>query len=492
LRFAWASSAFSICLLFLPGCATVSWPFSSKATAKAEPVQAKSSAAAPKSSGSAPATDALQEVMTELQQAGAMDPAARDELLADLKQTDPSRWPLVIQEYRAAAAYRQRIEARSAKNKQEYEALELAGARRAQRDETDKVNSCSTSTAADDLNKHHAERDEYGAAPPKMPAVTLSGGHLALAPEPPLLGGADIGVSKDRSRCDTAGEAIAIATEPPPLAVRLASSHDENVQRPPLLPKDDRGAGKAEPGKSVGKDAAPLAQADWHSHLAAAIRSMESTSAPGSKSENDIALQARLRMLYLLAGRRDDAMRPLPAAPRATQEYWSSQIYGLSTWMDSERTPDPARRAAETKRILGEALNQLGETAPLAVRNLTFCTEVHYFGSFDAVKAAEFAAGQKVLVYAEVENFRTEPSPKGFHTAVKFNWQIFDARGNRVGDYVSATSEEHSLTPKHEFFLTKWFYLPTPMSSGHYTLQFTVEDVLGHKVGQSSLELTIK
>ncbi len=97
-----------------------------------------------------------------------------------------------------------------------------------------------------------------------------------------------------------------------------------------------------------------------------------------------------------------------------------------------------------------------------------------------------------MLLYAEVENFRTEPSPKGFHTAVKFNWQIFDARGNRVGDYVSSTSEDHSLTPKHEFFLTKWFYLPTPMQSGRYTLQFTVEDVLGHKVGQSSIEMTIK
>ena len=103
-----------------------------------------------------------------------------------------------------------------------------------------------------------------------------------------------------------------------------------------------------------------------------------------------------------------------------------------------------------------------------------------------------FRPGQKVLVYAEVENFRSEESPKGFHTAVKFNWQIFDARGNRMGDYVSATSDETSLAPKHEFFLTKWFYLPLSIASGRYTLQFTVEDVLGHKVGQASTELTIK
>ena len=108
------------------------------------------------------------------------------------------------------------------------------------------------------------------------------------------------------------------------------------------------------------------------------------------------------------------------------------------------------------------------------------------------MKSAEFTPGQKVLLYAEVENFRTEPSPKGFHTAVKFNWQILDSRGNRVGDYASATSEDHSLTPKHEFFLTKWFYLPDAIAAGRYTLQFTVEDVLGHKVGQSSIEMTVR
>jgi hypothetical protein len=160
--------------------------------------------------------------------------------------------------------------------------------------------------------------------------------------------------------------------------------------------------------------------------------------------------------------------------------------------MDSERTPDPARRAAETKRILGDAMKQLGDTAPLTVRNVTFCTAVQYYGSYDAVKPAEFAPGQKVLIYAQVENFHTEQSPKGFHTAVKFNWQILDSRGNRVGDYVATTSEDHSLTPKHEFFLTKLFYLPDTISSGHYTLQFTVEDTLGHKVGQASTELTIR
>jgi hypothetical protein len=315
---------------------------------------------------------------------------------------------------------------------------------------------------------------------PNVPGVAIADNRLALAPESSMSGG--------HSRSDKPGEAIAIPIEPPSLSVRLASSRDEQTATTKSATTST--ALTASHGK--GEKDVPLTQAECQSHLAAAIRSMESASASGSSGENDIALQARLRMLYLLAGRRDDAMRPLPSAPRATQDYWTSQIYGLSTWMDSERTPDPARRAAETKRILSDALKQLGDSAPLTVRNLTFCTAVKYYGSFDAVKSAEFTPGQKVLIYAEVENFHTEQSPKGFHTAVKFNWQILDSHGNRVGDYASATSEDHSLTPKHEFFLTKLFFLPDSIASGRYTLQFTVEDVLGHKVGQSSTELTIK
>jgi hypothetical protein len=468
---------------------------------------AKSSAAAPKSSGTAANADALKEVMAELQEAGAIDPAAREELIADLKQTDPSRWPLVLQEFRAAAAYRRRIEAR-AKEKQDAESPEVASFHHAAREDFAPANPIASlphpgpgQDGEVDL-AHHANRDDFMTPLPNVPGVAIADNHLALAPEPsrgkgdsPIFAATTLrAVPEIGTVPDKPGEATAIPIEPPPLSVRLASSRDEKA-----APSGGTSASAASnaltPGPSPnlkGEKDVPLTQTEWQSHLAAAIRSMESASTTGSNGENDIALQARLRMLYLLAGRRDDAMRPLPSAPRATQDYWTSQIYGLSTWMDSERTPDPARRAAETKRILSEALKQLGDTAPLTVRNLTFCTAVKYYGSFDAVKSAEFAPGQKVLLYAEVENFHTEPSPKGFHTVVKFSWQILDSHGNRVGDYASATSEDHSLTPKHEFFLTKLFFLPDSMASGRYTLQFTVEDELGHKVGQSSTELTIR
>ncbi len=464
-------------LLSAAGCASVPWPFHSstaaKETADAKSSAAKSSAAPPKSSGGAADSDALKQVMSELQEAGALDPAGREQLIADLKQTDPSRWPLVVQEFRAAAAYRRRTESERSQS-----------THFVQRDDDKTAN-------ASDRKDYLAGRDEYATAPRSRALDPLVDNRLALSPEPAVAGVADTGGAREIASAQKAGEAMAIPIEPPPLSARLTASRDES----PPLPRGEATALAALTLDPIAKGnglSTPLTQADWQTHLAAAIRSMETASAKGSASESDVAVQARLRMLYLLAGRRDDAMRPLPAAPKSTQEYWTSQVYGLATWMDADKTPDPARRAAEAKRILTEAVNQLGNTALLTVRNLTFCSSVQYYGSFEAVKSPEFTTGQKVLLYAEVENFRTEPSPKGFHTAVKFNWQIFDARGNRVGENVAATSEETSLTPKHEFFITKWFFLPASMPSGKYTLQFTVEDVLGKKVGQSSIEMTIK
>ena len=55
--------------------------------------------------GSQADAQSLQQVMSELQQVGAIDPAAQDKLMADLKQVDPSLWPMVLQTFRAEAAY---------------------------------------------------------------------------------------------------------------------------------------------------------------------------------------------------------------------------------------------------------------------------------------------------------------------------------------------------------------------------------------------------
>ena len=50
----------------------------------------------------------MQNVMAELRQLGILDSSAQDQLLDKLRESDPSLWPLVVEQFRATMAYRQR------------------------------------------------------------------------------------------------------------------------------------------------------------------------------------------------------------------------------------------------------------------------------------------------------------------------------------------------------------------------------------------------
>src|SRR5262249_52196243 len=128
---------------------------------------------------------------------------------------------------------------------------------------------------------------------------------------------------------------------------------------------------------------APPAPADWHDQLQGAIRTFEAKLAADSQARNSPASvtdQATLRMLYLTAGWRDDAITPLEGAPETDRLFWREELTGLVALLDSQRNTDAGRRAAEAETHLRNAESTLAQTAPLVLRNPAFCTEVTSFG----------------------------------------------------------------------------------------------------------------
>jgi hypothetical protein len=229
---------------------------------------------------------------------------------------------------------------------------------------------------------------------------------------------------------------------------------------------------------------------DWNRQVAEAIHSLESAQA-GKKSLGT-AEQVYLRMLYLAAGRRDDAVRPVPGLPATEQDFGTEQLYGMSTYLDAARSPDARQRSAEAHLHLTKATGRLAEANDLVVRNLAFCTEVHSYGMYTPFPKAEFRPGQQVLLYAEVENFKTEPSPKGFHTALKSSYQILDPQGKRVMEHDLGATEEFCQNARHDYFIRYFLSVPSRIYDGTYTLQLTIEDKLAGKIGQSTIEFTAK
>lgn len=387
--------------------------------------------------------------MAELQQLGALDPAAREQLIADLSNTDPAIWPLIIQQFRAAAAYR----------------------RRAQQSQM----------ATRGPNRFLPDGSPAWRPGQSVPPEAYPPGQAARSPEHPP------------PRVEPLPPADAVMLPPPhvpprdypttpypPVDANLAHRPPENL--PP---------GEAT-GRVVRASYDPAMQDNWQVSLASATRALESQLPGTPETPDEIAQHARLRLLYLLGGRQSDAVRPIPSIAPAMQQFWSAQLYGLHTLLDTRQTPDATTRADETKRILGDAVTWLGEAAPLTVRNLAFCTEIQSFGCIKEFKKNEFVPEQEVLLYAEVENFTSESTAKGYHTALCSSYQIFDSRNQRVADHEFTTTEEYCQRPRRDYFIGYHLRLPKRIYPGKHTLQLTIEDLKGKKIGQASIECTIK
>ena len=97
-----------------------------------------------------------------------------------------------------------------------------------------------------------------------------------------------------------------------------------------------------------------------------------------------------------------------------------------------------------------------------------------------------------MLLYAEVENLVNQSTPKGYHTAVKSSYQIFDSRGQRLAEDQFTHTEEYCRNPRRDYFVGYELHLPDRVYSGSYTLQLTIEDLKSHKIGQASVDFTVK
>lgn len=371
--------------------------------------------------------------MAEIAALGDVNPAVQKRLLEELRQSDPALWPLLTQQIRATLAYQQQRAGKTAEH--------------------------SAATPGAMTPASVAEGNTSGAPP----------AHLPVAPIQPAAAGAP--------------EQVAATPAAPAGASELKASAKESAAATANQAVDS-------PIKQVSYEE-PIAPGDYDSQLSEAIKALEVQTREPSQAPEAVARQAKLRMLYLVAGRRDDALRPISGASTAQQEYWSKQLYALSTYLDSQRISDDGRRAAETVSHLTHAAASLSELGPLVVKNLSFCTEVSSYGVYKRTDHNEFKPGQQILLYAEVEHFKSEETREGFHTALQSSYQILDSQGRRVAHDDFALTEEHCQNRRRDYFVRYFLTLPTQIYEGQYTLELTVEDTLGRKIGQSTIQFGV-
>ncbi len=415
-------------------------------------------AAGPSSRRQQPAdSQALFDALHELQVIGAIDVATQQRMIADLKQTDPALWPQLLQYYRASVLLHEKADQRAAEqvSRSAQPAIPTGSA------------------AAPDAIVGGLPASAAGAS-----TIQLAAASALITPLPPVsaVQPSPASVAQAGAVASTAPTQIAA---PMQIAVPMQSA---TMSPPNTSPPNTTSAAALEADDPNG----------WEDHLHAAIGGLENATREPSQSAAEAGRHAALRMLYMIDGRREDALKPIRGISPGQQDFWSQEIYGLANYLDTERNPDSSRRAAEAVDRLREAAAKLGEQATLSVKNLAFCTEVTSFGVYKAFVKDEYRAGQEVLLYAEVENFKSRRDDKGYHTALRSSYQILDQHGARVESQDFEVTEEHCQNLRHDFFMRYHIWMPKRIYGGRYTLQLTIEDTLSQKIGQSSLEFTVK
>ena len=219
---------------------------------------------------------------------------------------------------------------------------------------------------------------------------------------------------------------------------------------------------------------------------------------PGNADARDRLTRAEveLRLLYLLGDDDARALEVIPGLDPAEQEFWQQTLWALSNAFDTGGLPDPADRATQVVASLRTAAARLSSKARLSLRNVGFCHEIQSFGSVDAFDRDEFTPGQPVLVYAEVDNFRSEQTLEGrFRTVLRSSIDIRRAGSGELVESIDLNPDELvDLCDSHrrDYFLSFDLQIPQGIGFGPHVLTLRVEDRNSGQKADAEIRFTVR
>ena len=232
--------------------------------------------------------------------------------------------------------------------------------------------------------------------------------------------------------------------------------------------------------------------------LISQLEAQLATGAPGATEAERVDYlrkHVNLRLLYLIADRNDQALEPIRGIDPNEQEFWQQMIWSIAAYFDVQGQPRASDRATQTVAQLRTAIHQLKSQAELELRNVTFCQRIDSYGNFERLSRDQFSPGIPVLLYAEIDNFRSVPADGDRHmTAIKSTVEFYKARGD--GKLIQSipfdVSQDYCRNRRRDYFLAYEFTVPQQLEPGTYTLVLKVEDQLGQKATTAKVNFTVE
>jgi hypothetical protein len=203
-------------------------------------------------------------------------------------------------------------------------------------------------------------------------------------------------------------------------------------------------------------------------------------------------LETLLRMQFALAGRRDDAVRPVKELRDSEQEFWRSQALGLADLLAADRLANESRRYAVALKSLEEAESHLAAASSLTLRNIALCRKVQDFGVVERFKTSDFKANQEVLLYVEIRNFTAkQKDDHQYETELQGSFRVLDRAGTSRAERTLPLDRQTCANLRRDYYIAYRLYIPTELAPGSYTLELTVEDKKGGKSNNALLDFNV-
>lgn len=216
-------------------------------------------------------------------------------------------------------------------------------------------------------------------------------------------------------------------------------------------------------------------------------KQIEDTTNPDER----VLLSRNRRLISFVLEDLDAAQAPIEGLAQETQAYFQNLLQGLYDATDINGNPVASRRLTLALQSHRKAENGLSRLANLEVNNTAFCTEVDSFGVVTPFADYRFQPEQEVLLYCELENFVSRKLKNGFETQLQGSYEIIDRDGKRIADQLLPEDTDVCGNQRSDFYIAYRLHLPSEIEPGQYKLKLIIEDMTGHKFGQSTLDFHI-
>jgi len=211
-----------------------------------------------------------------------------------------------------------------------------------------------------------------------------------------------------------------------------------------------------------------------------------------AEEASDFDSEWRLRLAQLALDRDADADQVAAHLPQETRGMLAAFIRAAQAVHGLARNASAAGQ--EALRKVDDLRQAVADRADPVIAQVALCRRVVTFGVYDEMTVEDFIAGRtmQTIVYAEVRNFRSEPTDDGQHrTRLATRLEVLTATGQSIWERAEPEIVDKCRGRRTDFFIAQRITLPPTMPAGEYVLKVLVEDSLSGKADEATHPFTV-